>query len=270
MMLMNTKQAGLAAVLGGLLLLSGCTRSTSNVDSQGMTDKPVFPEIASAVRTEGSFVNLDNLKQVRKGDTKAQLYELIGTPHFDEGAFRVKEWNYIFHFTKADNSVLTCQYKVLFDSHMQAQSFYFLPENCLSLLDAKKAVPQVPAAIAHQEFTAESLFAFGSASLSQEGVMQVQHMAKGLKAADLADRKVVVSAYTDRIGKPADNLRLSQARAESVKQLLVAGGIPASSIVTRGLGDSEPRIQCAGSKSPAVIRCLAPNRRMTVDVVNAH
>ena len=267
---MNTKQAGLAALVGGLLLLSGCTHSTSNVDAQGMTDKPVFPEMSSAVRTEGSFVNLDNLKQVRKGDTKAQLYELIGTPHFYEGTFRVKEWNYIFHFTKADNTVLTCQYKVLFDSHMQAQSFYFLPENCLSQLTAKKAVPAVPVAIAHQEFTAESLFAFGSASLSPEGVSQVQNMAKGLKAADLTGRNVVVSAYTDRIGKPADNQRLSEARAASVKQLLVAEGVPAASIITRGLGDSEPRVQCAGSKSPAVIACLAPNRRMTVDVVNTH
>lgn len=267
---MNTKQAGLAALVGGLLLLSGCTHSTSNVDAQGMTDKPVFPEMSSAVRTEGSFVNLDNLKQVRKGDTKAQLYELIGTPHFYEGTFRVKEWNYIFHFTKADNTVLTCQYKVLFDSHMQAQSFYFLPENCLSQLTEKKAAPAVPAAIAHQEFTAESLFAFGRASLSAEGVSQVQNMAKGLKATDLAGRKVVVSAYTDRIGKTADNLRLSQNRAESVKQLLVAEGIPAANIITRGLGDSEPRVQCAGSKSPAVIQCLAPNRRMVVDVVNAH
>ncbi|NGX88535.1 outer membrane protein assembly factor BamE [Rahnella sp. Lac-M11] len=266
---MNKKQAGLAAVMGCVLLLAGCTHSVSNVDSQGMTDKPVFPDMASAVRTEGSFVNIDNLKQVRKGDTKAQLYELIGTPHFYEGTFRVKEWNYIFHFTKADNSVLTCQYKVLFDSHMKAQSFYFLPENCLSLLNAKKAVPALPASVAHQEFTAESLFAFGSASLSPAGVSQVQKMAQGLKAADPGDRNVVVSAYTDRIGKPADNLRLSQARADSVKQLLVAGGIPASHIVTRGLGDSEPRVRCDGSKSPTVIDCLAPNRRMVVDVVNA-
>lgn len=267
---MNTKQTGLAALVGGLLLLSGCTHSTSNVDAQGMTNKPVFPEMSSAVRTEGSFVNLDNLKQVRKGDTKAQLYELIGTPHFYEGTFRVKEWNYIFHFTKADNTVLTCQYKVLFDSHMQAQSFYFLPENCLSQLTETKAAPAIPAAIAHQELTAESLFAFGRTSLSAEGVSQVQNMAKGLKATDLAGRKVVVSAYTDRIGKTADNLRLSQNRAESVKQLLVAEGIPAANLITRGLGDSEPRVQCAGSKSPAVIQCLAPNRRMVVDVVNAH
>lgn len=267
---MNMKQAGLAAVLGGLLVLSGCTHSTSNVDSQGKTDKPVFPEMSSAVRTEGSFVNLDNLKQVRAGDTKAQLYELIGTPHFYEGTFRVKEWNYIFHFTRADNTVLTCQYKVLFDNHMKAQSFYFLPENCLSQLNAKKEAPALPAAVAHQEFTAESLFAFGSASLSAEGVSQVQNLAKGLKASDLAGRKVVVSAYTDRIGKTADNLRLSQNRAESVKQLLADEGIPAGNIITRGLGDSEPRVQCAGKKSPAVISCLAPNRRMVIDVVNAH
>lgn len=128
------KYVRMAIIISGVVLLSACTRSVSNVDSQGKTDNPVFPDTSSAVGEEGSFVNLDNLKNVRPGLTKSEVYELIGTPHFDEGVFRVKEWDYIFKFTKANNSVLTCQYKVTFDNEMKAQQFYFKPANCLAKL----------------------------------------------------------------------------------------------------------------------------------------
>ncbi|SQI43756.1 Outer membrane protein II* [Leminorella richardii] len=249
-----------AAVIaaGSLLFLTACSHSVSEVDSQGKTVSPVFPDPASAVRTEGSFVNLDNLRQVRPEMTKAQLYELIGVPHFKEGVIRVKEWDYIFHFGQADNSVLTCQFKVLFDSSMKAQSFYFSPANCLSMLKTGTM---------HKELSSEGLFAFGSATLSKAGVAQVSQLAADMKATGLNGKRVVVTGYTDRIGKPAANQRLSQARAESVKRLLVSQGIAGATISTRGLGDSEPRVTCPGSATAEVIACLAPNRRMTVDIV---
>lgn len=257
------KYARLTLIVSGVVLLSACTRSVSNVDSQGKTEQPVFPEASSAVRDEGSFVNLDNLKQMRTGLTKAEVYELIGTPHFNEGVFRVKEWDYIFKFTQPDNSVRTCQYKVLFDSEMKAQSFFFAPANCL----------EKPTALAmkqtmHKELSAESLFAFGSASLSNAGYAQVNQLAEDLKNDNLDNKHVVITGYTDRIGNPVQNMQLSLSRAESVKQLLTEKGISSSIIETRGLGDSAPRVICPGKKSPAVIECLAPNRRMTIDIVD--
>lgn len=255
----------LAIIFSAAVLLSACTRSVSDVDSQGKTDNPIFPVASKAVRGEGSFVNLDNLKQMRSGLTKAEVYELIGTPHFNEGVFRVKEWDYIFHFTKADNSVLTCQYKVLFDEHMKAQSFFFTPDDCLSKL--KQPVVNT---VAHKELSAESLFAFASARLSVDGKQQVNALAANLKASDLKNKRLVITAYTDRIGSAASNMQLSLARAESVKGLLVENGLAASLIETRGLGDSNPRVSCPGQQSTAVIKCLEPNRRMTVDVVDSH
>ncbi|SUW64042.1 Outer membrane protein II* [Buttiauxella agrestis] len=257
------KYARLALIISGVVLLSACTRSVSNVDSAGKTENPVFPDASHAVRDEGSFVNLDNLKQMRTGLTKAEVYELIGTPHFNEGVFRVKEWDYIFKFTQPDNSVRTCQYKVLFDSEMKAQSFFFAPANCLE----KPTAPAMKQAM-HKELNAESLFAFSSASLSSEGYAQVNQLAEDLKSDNLENKHVVITGYTDRIGNPAQNMQLSLARAESVKQLLTEKGIPSSIIETRGLGDSAPRVMCPGKKSPAVIDCLAPNRRMTIDIVD--
>lgn len=257
------KYSRLAIIVGGVVLLASCTRSVSHVDSQGKTDNPVFPDANHAVRNEGSFVNLDNLKQVRPGLTKAEIYELIGTPHFDEGVFRVKEWDYIFKFTKPDNSVLTCQYKVLFDSDMKAQSFFFSAEDCLSKLNASEKK-----VVIHKELGTEGLFPFGSSVLSGEGEKQVNELASSLKVDGLNGKRVVVAGYTDRIGSAEDNMKLSLARSESVKSLLVENGVPSSIIQTRGFGNSSPRVVCPGKQSSAVIACLAPNRRMTVDVLD--
>ena len=51
-----------------------------------------------------------------------------------------------------------------------------------------------------------------------------------------------VSGHTDNIGTPAYNLRLSEARAEAVKAWLVAHGIAASRVTSRGYGDTVPLV----------------------------
>ncbi|KGB07693.1 smpA / OmlA family protein [Enterobacteriaceae bacterium ATCC 29904] len=262
--MMNCKKmTRLALLMGSMALLTACTRAVSNVNGEGKTDNAIFPDKSHAVRTDGSFVNKDNLNEMRAGLTKAQIYELLGAPHFSEGMFRVKEWDYIFHFTQPDRSVRTCQYKVLFDSQMKAQSFYFLPENCLT----PQAKPQQPVAVVQKELSAESLFAFGSAALSPEGIKQVNLISGGLKAETQQGKHLIVKGHTDRIGDEASNMTLSKARAESVKRQLIENGIDATRIETEGLGESMPRVDCPGVATSHVIECLAPNRRMTIEIV---
>jgi outer membrane protein OmpA-like peptidoglycan-associated protein len=50
--------------------------------------------------------------------------------------------------------------------------------------------------------------------------------------------KVTVTGFTDTVGSPDLNQRLSQARADAVKNILVENGIPAGSITTTGSGES--------------------------------
>jgi outer membrane protein OmpA-like peptidoglycan-associated protein len=264
-MFKTNKAFYLLSIALGTLLLSACTRSVSDVDAQGKTVAPVFPDATSAVRPEGSYVNVANLSQVKPGMTKNQLYELIGVPHFKEGIIRVKEWDYIFHFTQQDKSVLTCQYKVLFNNDMQASSFYFKPDNCLERLQASPTKPVKPPV--GRTLAAASLFTFGSAVLSPEGKTQIHQMATELNKSSSVLSKVVITGHSDRIGHEDKNQALSMARAEAVKSLLVADGIPASTIETRGMGSTQPVVICPGKATPAVIACLAENRRMTIDVV---
>jgi OOP family OmpA-OmpF porin len=52
--------------------------------------------------------------------------------------------------------------------------------------------------------------------------------------------KVQISGYTDNVGKPANNLKLSQDRADAVKAYLVSKGVPSDQVVAKGFGEENP------------------------------
>ena len=126
--MMNAKWMSAAIVTS--LSLAGCG-TLSKVDDAGHTDEAVFPAVETAYVKAGTYPNQDNLRQVHAGVTRDQLYDLLGGPHFLEG-FRTQEWDYLFHFNTAEGEK-TCQYKVLFDRDMRAQSFYWKPSSCTDL-----------------------------------------------------------------------------------------------------------------------------------------
>ena len=112
--------------------LTGCR--LSDVKSDGTTDQPVWPKIEDAgVNYSGSqygiWPNWDNVRMIEKGMNKDQLYYLIGRPHFTEGLFAVREWDYVFNYSQNGEHKI-CQYKVLFDKDMNAQSFFWKPTGC--------------------------------------------------------------------------------------------------------------------------------------------
>ncbi len=70
--------------------------------------------------------------------------------------------------------------------------------------------------------------------------------------------EVVVNGHTDTSGDDSYNLILSNARADVVKQALIAAGIVAEKITTFGFGESDPRV-----KTPDGVREPA-NRRVEI------
>ena len=85
-----------------------------------------------------------------------------------------------------------------------------------------------------------AMFAFDSAELKQEGKDTIEAYRQKL-APEFTDAfMVLVVGHTDSTGDPGHNLRLSLARAESVKDHLVAIGADASKIETLGLGSEDP------------------------------
>ncbi|MBD9680305.1 OmpA family protein [Pseudomonas sp. PDM18] len=247
------------------LLLAACG-SHSVVDAQGHSADPKFPAISDSYRPQGSYVNLENLGKVQPGMGKAQLYELLGTPHFQEGMFGVHEWDYVLRFRRAGREDLVCQYKVLFDKDMQAQTFLFSPVDCLDQARPAQQSPvtaPVPAAPQRVTLGGDATFAFNSAELSPAGRASLASLAEQLKAQQPS--RISISGHTDRLGSPAYNLDLSRRRAEAVRNYLAAAGVPSAAMRVRGAGAAEPVADCPDMPRAQLINCLAADRRVVIE-----
>lgn len=230
---------------------------------------------------EGAFVNVDNLRSVGVGMTKTQLYELLGAPHFNEGVFGVRKWNYIFDFRDADASggYHTCQFQVAFDRKSIAQAFYWKPETCKSVMNEQLAasVPErstLPSQPANQpvlsskpvQLRADALFNFDSATLTPAGRHQLRRLLGQVKASGDVENIQVVG-YTDRLGGDRYNRMLSQRRADAVRDYLVDGGVRSESIEAIGRGAADPLTSCRQIDEKALIACLASDRRVELSGV---
>ncbi len=97
-------------------------------------------------------------------------------------------------------------------------------------------------------------------------------MAKATKArAPVAIGAVIVTGHTDRIGSMKYNMKLSERRAITVKDYIVAKGVDQKLIFWEGKGPKQPipvtKFCDNKMKRKQLIECLAPNRRVTVEVV---
>jgi OOP family OmpA-OmpF porin len=118
--------------------------------------------------------------------------------------------------------------------------------------------------------SAGSFFEFNKAIVTPVGQEALNKFALDLNGANY--EVIIVTGHTDRIGSRAYNTRLSERRAEAVKTYLVeSSGIPSYKISTKGVGASEPMTKpgvCKGKKSKKLIACLAPDRRVEVEVTS--
>jgi len=115
-------------------------------------------------------------------------------------------------------------------------------------------------------FQADALFDFDKAVLKPEGKAKLSDLAAKIKSVNL--EVVVATGYTDKIGSDKYNDRLSLRRAQAVKAYLVSQGIEANRVYTEGKGKRNPVVtDCAQKNRKALISCLAPNRRVEVEVV---
>lgn len=275
----NIQRAGMALAIATLVLgLQACGTATvsKKISDDGVAGEVVFPDREkSAWLKEGTFPNLDNLRQIAPGVTKDQLYDLVGRPHFEEGLAGVREWDYVFHF-RTPTGVTTCQYKAIFDTQGLAQTFHWLPAGCGDVLKPVAAgervverVVEKPAAPRRNiALSADALFAFdrsGAGDLLPKGRAELDALAAELRKAQSVERLEIVG-HTDRLGSNAYNQQLSLARATTVRDYLMRGGVPAKSTGVQGRGEADPKVNCEQTERAALIACLAPNRRVEISV----
>ena len=127
-------------------------------------------------------------------------------------------------------------------------------------------------------FSAELLFGFDKFTLRSEALGELNKL-----AAELADSKVQsvrVVGHTDFKGSEAYNQTLSERRTQTVANYLVSNGVPASKVSAVGMGKSQAKMTrtceaevarlgkkvSAAKKRTALIACIAPDRRVDVEI----
>jgi len=89
-------------------------------------------------------------------------------------------------------------------------------------------------------------FKVGSAELLRDSYNILDQIAEVIKENKV--RKLLISGHTDSTHTEAYNLKLSLARANSVKSYLVSKGIPEDSLVTQGFGKRKPKASNASER----------------------
>ena len=245
-----------ATLFRGLLLSSvavavAACGNLSNVSDEGQIENPVFPKISESEFNHdgsqfGSWPNWENVRQIERGMNKDQLYNLIGRPHFEEGLYGVREWDFVFNYR--ENGVhKICQFKIGFDKNMNAQSFFWYPNGCNGNSSFS--------------LSGDFLFDFDKDTLTAKGKEVVDNVAAQLKSSKA--QQVKVAGYTDRLGSVNYNLDLSQRRANTVKARLVQQGVVAQ-IEAVGYGKANQVKACDGESGQALRDCLRPNRRVEI------
>lgn len=121
----------------------------------------------------------------------------------------------------------------------------------------------------HFEFSEDVLFDFANAKLKSEASAVLDSVYHEITQQNLNDTQVKVSGYADRLGSKTFNRKLSQKRADNVAAYLVSKGDMLGRVQAVGYGSSNTKTgqQCDNIRNRReLIRCLAPERRVTIDV----
>ncbi len=103
-------------------------------------------------------------------------------------------------------------------------------------------------------------FYSNSANLLPYSIQSIQELADYMVAHP--NLNAVIKGHTDDVGDADANLKLSQARAETVRQVLMSFGIDASRIQAKGYGEQMPKTR------DQTVEARAINRRVEVELTN--
>lgn len=247
--LMKLSRLLLSAVAAATLAACG---NLSDVTDEGTSDNLVWSKVDQSTFNHdgsqfGSWPNWDNVRMIERGMNKDQIRHLIGNPQFSEGLYGVREFDYVFNYR--ENGVhKICQYKVLFDKNMNAQSFFWYPNGCNGNSSFN--------------LSGDFLFDFDKDTLTAKGKGVVDNVASQLKSTGA--KNVKVAGFTDRLGSDKYNLDLSQRRADRVKARLIEQGV-VSQIDAVGYGKAQQVKACNDVPAGKELQdCLRPNRRVEI------
>ena len=128
--------------------------------------------------------------------------------------------------------------------------------------------PPPPPAVQKITLASKALFDFDKAVVKPEGKAAIDSEIISKLSQVQKLELVLVTGHTDRIGTQQYNQKLSERRADAVRDYLVSKGVPRDKIETLGMGKTQPvpGVVCTMTNFKALVACLAPNRRVEVEV----
>lgn len=252
--------------LCALAMLTGCAsvsdKGTQPLAPSEFDDVQVkVDELGPEYVRDGVAITPQAISQVVPGSSTTDVRRLLGGPI---DATNQRWWLYNINLPlQAGGSYLVCQMGVAFDPAGLVSSTKWRRPQCSALYE-ELIKPQEPDV---EEITlfSDVLFGYDSATLSSEGLKELDLAAQVVAGKLVHLERVVVVGHSDRIGSASYNDPLSRRRAEAVRNYLISKGISSHLISAEGRGSREPLIECQGNAITASLKqCLQPNRRVQI------
>lgn len=185
---------------------------------------------------------------------------LLGAP---ENAYMFFDIGLNYYFKKGEESKLCQLYDGIRLDEMPDPVDYERIENLVKKYIPREVVKEV---VVEKETPAKRWvlvgvnFDFNSARLTSDSYPILFHAVQVML--QNPDLKVEIQGYTDNLGPESYNVKLSERRAKTVKNYLVAHGVSASRLTVKGYGSKNP----IGDNKTASGRAM--NRRIEFKVLN--
>jgi len=173
-------------------------------------DKNTTKGLPSAVE----LIDLSTKQMISKVQTDEKGNYLITLPVGKDYAFNVNRKGYLFY---SDNFFLT--------NHSPDSTY-------------EKNIPLQPIEANASVVLKNVFFDVNKFELKAESEAELDIVVQLMN--DNPSVKIQIGGHTDNVGKPADNLALSNNRAKSVVTYLISKGIPATRLSARGFGETQP------------------------------